>query len=48
MKNTEFDNLVERLLNEALDEKIDEIKSKLEVTEKKDEKWIKVSRHPSY
>jgi hypothetical protein len=40
MKNTEFDNLVERLLNEALDEKIDEIKSKLEVTEKKDEKWI--------
>jgi hypothetical protein len=40
MKNTEFDNLVERLLNEALDEKIDEIKSKLEVTEKKDQKWI--------
>jgi len=40
MKNTEFDNLVERLLNEALDEKIDEIKSKLEVTEKKDNKWI--------
>ena len=40
MKETEFNNLVEKLLNEALDEKIAEIKSKLEVTEKKDEKWI--------
>ena len=40
MKNTEFDNLVERLLNEALDEKIDEIKSKLEVTEKKNNKSV--------
>jgi len=37
MKETEFNNLVEKLLNEALDEKIAEIKSKLEVTEK-DEK----------
>lgn len=40
MKETEFNNLVEKLLNEALDEKIAEIKSKLEVTEKKDQKWI--------
>jgi hypothetical protein len=34
MKQSEFDNLVERLLNEALDEKVSELKSKLEVTEK--------------
>ena len=40
MKETEFNNLVEKLLNEALDEKIAEIKSKVEVTEKKDKKWI--------
>ena len=40
MKQSEFDNLVERLLNEALDEKVSELKSKLEVKEKKDEKWI--------
>lgn len=40
MKNTDFDKFVEKLLNEALEEKAEEIKSKLEVSEKKDKKWI--------